>query len=76
MTAEHLIARHLRHDSQYRWIVRHNAGEKLPLPSGPTPPEDAWESIRKRHDHGHQPDVGLIIASPRCSSVLPLRNCG
>ena len=37
MTAEHLMERHIRRPIPYRWIVRHNAGEELPLPSGPIP---------------------------------------
>ena len=61
--AEQLIERQIRRDIQYRLILRQNAGEELPLPTGPTsPPQDARECIRKRHDNCHHPDLVLIIA--------------
>jgi hypothetical protein len=44
-------------------ILRQNSGEELSLPTGPTsPPQDAREYIRKRHDNCHHPDLVLIIA--------------
>jgi hypothetical protein len=35
--AEQFIERQIRRKIQYRWILRQNSGEELPLPSGPIP---------------------------------------
>ena len=62
-TAQQLIERQIRRDIQYRLILRQNAGEELPLPTGLTPPpQDARDCLRKHHDNGHHPDLVLIIA--------------
>jgi len=37
VAAEQFIERQIRRKIQYRWILRQNSGEELPLPSGPIP---------------------------------------
>jgi len=61
MTAEHLIERHIRRDSQYRWILRHNAGEELSLPTGPT-------SLLKTHGRVSGSVTVPVAASTWCWS--------
>ena len=39
------MERHIRRDIQYRWILRHNAGEALALPTGPTSPLKTHGSV-------------------------------
>src|SRR4029434_10994613 len=43
--AEQFIERQIRRKIQYRWILRQNSGEELPLPSGPIPALKTHRSI-------------------------------